>query len=103
LFVLAINNIALQQIPEEKVLRKLSQQVGNCAMQLGIELGLRIVEIEQTLFKYPKNIYSQTFDILKKWKDIPEINSTIRMLMNAMQAIDTRGLQFLEDEYAQLC
>jgi hypothetical protein len=48
LFVIDIDNIALQQIPEDDVLRELSKQVGNCAMQLGVELGLSMVE---TLYK----------------------------------------------------
>ena len=34
-------------------------------MQLGVEQGLSMVEIEQTLFEYPKVIFSQTFDVLK--------------------------------------
>jgi hypothetical protein len=45
------------------VLRELSKQVGNCAMQLGVELGLSMVEIEETLFKLSKDMYSQTFDV----------------------------------------
>jgi hypothetical protein len=49
-------------------LKELSEQVGNCAVPLGVELGLSMVEIEQTLFKYSKDIFSQTFDVLKKWK-----------------------------------
>jgi hypothetical protein len=49
-------------------LKELSEQVGNCAVQLGVELGLSMVEIEQSLFKYSKNKFSQTFDVLKKWK-----------------------------------
>jgi len=100
LFVIDIDNIALQQIPDDDVLRELSNQVGNCAMQLGVELGLSMVEIEQTLFEYSKVIFSQTFDVLKKWKKIREVKPTIRILMKAMQASDPRGLEFLVDKYA---
>ena len=49
MFVIEIDSNALQQIPGDDVLRELSKQVGNCAMQLGVELGLSMVEIEQTL------------------------------------------------------
>ena len=100
MFVIDIDNIALQQIPDDDVLRDLSKQVGNCAMQLGVELGLSMVEIEQTLFEYPKVIFSQTFDVLKKWKTNREVKPTIRVLMKAMQASDPRGLEFLVDTYA---
>ena len=100
MFVIDIDSIALQQIPDDDVLRELSNEVGNCAMQLGVELGLRMVEIEQTLFEYSKVIFSQTFDVLKKWKKNREVKPTIRILMKAMQASDPRGLDFLVKKYA---
>ena len=100
MFVIDIDNIALQQIPDDNVLRELSKQVGNCAMQLGVELGLSMMEIEQTLFKYSKDIFSQTFDVLKKWKYSRKVKPTIRILMRAIQASDSRGFVFLRDKYA---
>jgi hypothetical protein len=81
-------------------LTELSEQVGNCAMQLGVELGLSMVNIEQTLFKYSKDIFSQTFDVLKMWKYSSKVKPTIRILMTAIQASDPRGLKFLRDKYA---
>jgi hypothetical protein len=81
-------------------LKELSEQVGNCAMQLGVELELSMMEIEQTLFKYSKDIFSQTFDVLKKWKYSRKVKPTIRILMKAMQASDPRGLVFLNLKYA---
>jgi hypothetical protein len=81
-------------------LKELSAQVGNCAMQLGIELGLNMVEIEESLFKYSKDMFSQTFDVLKKWKYLRRVKPTIRILMRAIQASDPRGLMFLRDKYA---
>ena len=69
-------------------------------MQLGVELGLSMMEIEQTLFKYPKDIFSQTFDVLKKWKYSSKVKQTIRILMRAIQASDPRGLKILRDKYA---
>jgi len=70
-------------------------------MQLGVELGLSMVEIEQTIFKYSKDIFSQTFDVLKKWKYSSKVKPTIRILMRAIQASDSRGLKFLRDKYAK--
>ena len=80
-------------------MKELSEQVGNCAIQLGVELGLSMMEIEQTLFKYSKDIFSQTFDVLKKWKYLRKVKPTIRILMRAIQANDSRGLMFLRVKY----
>jgi hypothetical protein len=80
-------------------LKELSEQVGNCAMQLGVELGLSMVEIEESLLKYSKNMFSQTFDVLKKWKSSGKVKPTIRILMRAFQANDSRGLMFLREKY----
>ena len=65
-----------------------------------VELGLSMVDIEQTLFMYSKDIFSQTFDVLKKWKYSRKAKPTIRILMRAIQASDPRGLMFLRDKYA---
>jgi hypothetical protein len=80
-------------------LKELSAQVGNCAIQLGVELGLSMVEIEESLFKYSRDMFSQTFDVLKKWKYSRKVKPTIRILMRAIQANDSRGLMFLRDKY----
>ena len=74
MFVIDIDNITLQQIPDDDVLRELSKQVENCAMQLGVELGLSMVEIVKTIFKYSRDIFSQAFDVLKKWKKIVKLS-----------------------------
>jgi hypothetical protein len=66
-------------------LKELSAQVGNCAIQLGVELGLSMVDIEESLFKYSKDMFSQTFDVLKKWKNLRKVKPTIRILMRAFQ------------------
>ena len=100
MFVIDIDNIALQQIPDDEVLRELSKQVGNCAMQLGVELGLSMVKIEETLSNNSKDMFNRNFDVLIKWKKSCEVKPIIRILMKAMQASDPRGLTFLIDKYA---
>ena len=70
-------------------------------MQLGVELGLSMVEIEESLVNYSKVMYSRTLDILRKWKNSrKEVRPTIRILMRAIQASDPRGLVFLRNKYA---
>ncbi|CAG2249531.1 unnamed protein product [Mytilus edulis] len=44
----------LQTIPSDQHLKELSNQVGNCPLQLGVELGLSFTEIEQSLFSFQK-------------------------------------------------
>jgi hypothetical protein len=61
-----------------------------------------MVDIEESLVKYSKDMFSRTFDILKKWKNSrKEVRPTIRILMRAIQASDPRGLVFLRDKYAK--
>ena len=70
-------------------------------MQLGVELGLSMEEIEESLFKYSKDMFSQTFDVLIKWKNSRKVKPTIRILMRAIQASYPKGLMFLKDKYSQ--
>ena len=87
-----------QEIPGNDLLWDLSQSVGNCAIHLGVELGLDMVKIEETLVKYPKSMYEQTFDVLKKWQSSGDVK-TICMLMKAFKLVDGRGVQFLRHKY----
>ncbi|CAG2238282.1 unnamed protein product [Mytilus edulis] len=61
-------NPNLKKIPTDKALFNLSKQIGNCSLELGIELGLNVAEIEQILFKNDKNLRRLIEDILLLWK-----------------------------------
>jgi hypothetical protein len=98
-YFLEIASRALQEIPEDDVLKYLSKEVGNCATHLGVELGLSMAAIEKILYKYPKSIFKQTFRVMKKWKKSSKIKATIFMLMKAFQSADGRGLGFLRNKY----
>ena len=87
-----------QEIPGNDLLWDLSQSVGNCAIHLGVELGLDMVKIEETLVKYPKSMYEQTFDVLKKWQSSGDVK-TISMLMKAFKLVDRKGILFLRNKY----
>jgi hypothetical protein len=94
--LIGIHKDALQRIPDDDLLEELSRQVGNCAVELGVALGLSMVDIEASLFKYSKDMFSQTFDVLKKWNNSrKEVMPTIFILMRAMQESDPRGIEFL--------
>ena len=92
-------NIALQEIPEDDVLQELSKTVGNCAIHLGVELGLNMATIEEILKRYRNSMFEQTFGVMKKWKSSSIVKATILMLMKAFQSADGRGLTFLRENY----
>jgi hypothetical protein len=96
---IGINNDALKRIPDDDVLKELSVQVGNSAMQLGVVLGLNMVDIEESFAKYPKDMFCRNFDVLKKWKNSGKVKPTNCILMRAMQVCDSRGLMFLTGKY----
>ncbi|XP_052066348.1 uncharacterized protein LOC127705994 [Mytilus californianus] len=89
----------LQEIPADEVLNRLPKHIGNCVIQLGIELGLSFYSIEETMHNHFKDMYSQLYDILKKWKQSSSIKPTIYRLMVALQRTDSGGLAFLREEY----
>jgi hypothetical protein len=98
-YFLDIANSALQEIPADNVLEDLSTEVGNCAIHLGVELGLSMAAIEGILFEYPKSMFKQTLGVMEKWKSSSKVRTTILMLMKAFQSADGRGLTFLIKKY----
>ena len=97
-YFLDIANNALQETPEDDVLYELSRTVGNCAIHLGVELGLTMATIEETLKRCRNSTFEETFDVMKKWKTSSNVK-TILMLMKAFQSADRRGLDFLREKY----
>ena len=79
-------------------MRDLSREVGNCAVHLGVELGLSMATIEETLKRCRNITFEETFDVMKKWKISSKVK-TILMLMKAFQSADGRGLHFLKKKY----
>jgi hypothetical protein len=97
-YFLGIATMALQEIPKDDVLWDLSREVGNCAMHLGVELGLSMATIEETLKRCRNITFEETFDVMKKWKTSSKVK-TILVLMKAFQSADGRGLHFLRKKY----
>ncbi|CAC5383011.1 unnamed protein product [Mytilus coruscus] len=98
--LIGIADTALQEIPTDDVLNRLPRQLGNCVIQLGIELGLSFNSIEETMYNYSKDMYSQLYDILKKWKQSSKEKPSVYTLMKALQRTDSGGLTFLREQYA---
>ena len=81
-------------VPDDSVLHELTRHIGNCAMHLGIELGLDFSEIEHTMSKYRKDIFEQTRDILMKWKKTSKVK-TLYILMQALRSAKLPGFNYL--------
>lgn len=75
-------------------MEKLSNQIGNCALQLGIELGISFYEVEKSVVKFPKDLSGLIEDILKKWKATSKIKTT-HSLMMALLRVGGGGVQYL--------
>ena len=89
---------ALEETPEDNVLKDLSTKVSDCAMYLGIELGLTRETIEEILFQNEKSIFIRNLGVMKEWKKSSK-NATILVLMKAFQWVDGKGLTFLRQQY----
>ncbi|XP_063427756.1 uncharacterized protein LOC134711219 [Mytilus trossulus] len=94
--LLAMADFNLQTIPSDQHLKELSNQVGNCPLQLGVELGLSFTEIEQSLFSFPKDLPGLVEDVLTKWRRKSKVK-TIYSLMLALERVNTGGLQYLRE------
>ncbi|XP_071136777.1 uncharacterized protein [Mytilus edulis] len=86
----------LQAIPSDIHLKELSNHIRNCPLQLGVELGLSFIEVEQSLFSFTKDLSGLVEDILKKWRKKSKVKTTI-MLMMALQRVNAGGVRYLYD------
>ncbi|CAG2210870.1 Putative ankyrin repeat protein MM_0045 [Mytilus edulis] len=87
-----------EKVPNDDVLNKLIKELGNCALHLGVELGITINSIEQTKTDYRK-MYDQTADILRKWKNSTEEKPTVLKLMDVLERVHLGGFQFVKEMY----
>ncbi|CAG2213007.1 unnamed protein product [Mytilus edulis] len=97
--LLDIADIRLQNVPDDSVLNGLPRNLGNCAIQLGIELGITMSSINETMVRQHKDMYSQIYDILRKWKSSRDVKPTIYRLMLALERVDIGGLNYLKGVY----
>ncbi|CAC5363359.1 unnamed protein product [Mytilus coruscus] len=92
----------LQVVPSDEVINTLTEKdlIGDCAVHLGIELGLTIVNIRKTMYKFPRDLDGQIHDLLKKWRKTERMKPTIYWLMVALKRVEAaEGLAFLKKTY----
>lgn len=92
----------LQNVPSDEVINTLTEKdlIGDCVVHLGIELGLDIVNIRKTMYKFPRDLDGQIHDLLIKWKKTDTVTPTIYWLMVALKRVEAaQGLAFLKKTY----
>ncbi|CAG2189434.1 unnamed protein product [Mytilus edulis] len=92
--LLEIADLNLQVIPSDQHLKILSNHIGNCPFQLGIELGLSYKDVKQSLFSFPRNLPGLVESILAKWKKNLKV-TTIHSLIMALGRVDAGGFKCL--------
>ena len=97
--MLEIASSRSHEIPDDDVLLQLPHYLGNCAVQLGVELGLSTSDILSIICRPQWDINQQKYDILKKWKE-QSTTKTLHVLMKALQRVDSGGLDFLRKKYS---
>lgn len=75
-------------------MKALSNQIGNCALQLGIELGVKVHEVEHSFTMFHKDLPGLLEDILKKWKTGSKV-PTFYSLMMALTRVNGGGVRYL--------
>ncbi|VDI17083.1 Hypothetical predicted protein [Mytilus galloprovincialis] len=72
--------------PSGSNLQQLSDHIGYQTYQLGIELGLTVVEMQQIERNHVTNLRSQTEEVLSKWRRLPE--ATYEVLLKALYRLE---------------
>ncbi|XP_071138919.1 uncharacterized protein [Mytilus edulis] len=58
--------------PSDSNIQQLPDHIGSQTFQLGIELGLSVVEMQKIESNHVTNLHGQTEEVLKRWIKIPE-------------------------------
>ena len=91
-------NNQLQATPGEDVLEEVAGKVEDCAIHLGLELGLDMPVIYDTLSTCENGICKQTLAVMKRWISTSKVK-TIGMLMEAFYSAEPTGYNFLREKY----
>ncbi|CAC5391803.1 unnamed protein product [Mytilus coruscus] len=87
----------LEKKPSMSVLRYISNHIGDSSLQLGIELGLDISEIQQIQHQFRDKLLDQTRKILRQWKQNhskPTVENLVKALFRIGKASCLKGVQF---------
>lgn len=79
------------------VLRYISNHIGDSSLQLGIELGLDISEVQHIQHQFKDKLLDQTREILRRWKQNqsqPTVENLVKALFRIGKASCLKGVQF---------
>ncbi|XP_076088218.1 uncharacterized protein LOC143058629 [Mytilus galloprovincialis] len=72
--------------PSSTITKLLPDHIGIQTFQLGIELGLSVVEMQHIAMNHVTNLRGQTEEVLNTWRTLPE--ATYEVLVNALHRLD---------------
>lgn len=84
---LGIPDDILIQVPSTTTLQCLANHIGNSSMQLGVELGLTMSEIQNIQYEHKDKLLNQTKEILRIWLQKKAPRSTNLSLIKALHRI----------------
>lgn len=74
-----------EKTPSMSVLRCIANHIGESSLQLGIELGLDIVEIQHIQCQFKDKLLDQNREILRRWKQNKNISKpTVENLVKTL-------------------
>ncbi|VDI28396.1 Hypothetical predicted protein [Mytilus galloprovincialis] len=84
---LGIPDDILTQVPPTTTLQCIANHIGNSSMQLGVELGLTMSEIQNIQYEHKDKLLNQTKEILRIWQQKKAPRSTNLSLIKALHRI----------------
>jgi hypothetical protein len=67
----------MEYIPTDEILDALAPEIGIISFHLGIELGLRAVDLEEIQYRYQHDLVKQTKQVLYDWRNNTTVKATL--------------------------
>ena len=74
----------MEYIPTDEMLDALAPGIGIISFRLGIELGLRAVDLEKIQYRYQHDLVKQTKQVLYDWRNDTTVKATLGVLEQAL-------------------
>lgn len=74
--------------PTLQSLKAVSDYIGNSSLQLGVELGLDVPQLENIQNQLKNKPLEQTREILTRWRASDQFTPSVRSLIKALYRID---------------
>jgi hypothetical protein len=85
----------MEYIPTDEIVDALAPEIGKISFHLGIELGLRAVDLERIQYRYQHDLVKQTKQMLYEWRNDTTVKATLGVLEQALVNVD-RGAMCLK-------